>query len=232
VNEGTLRILMIGNSYTFFNDMPQMLGALLSEAGRQSEVAMSALGGWTLENHVESQATRSLIALKSWDYVVLQEQSVIPSMPDEREQRMLPAARALAAEIRRAGAQPVLFMTWGRRDGLPEKGHPDFEAMQAQLVTGYRDAADAIDARVAPVGLAWQWALASQPGDISLTLWDDDGSHPAPAGSYLAACVFVALFCETSPEGLAYDAGLPAPTARFLRRVAADTTLPASPAEA
>jgi hypothetical protein len=36
----------------------------------------------------------------------------------------------------------------------------------------------------------------------SLSLYHEDGSHPAPAGSYLAACVFYAVLLDKSPIGL------------------------------
>jgi hypothetical protein len=52
--------------------------------------------------------------------------------------------------------------------------------------------------RVAPVSAAWHRVLGEAPG---ITLYEEDGSHAAPAGSYLAACVFFGLFTGRSPEG-------------------------------
>lgn len=67
------------------------------------------------------------------------------------------------AELERSGgyeADTILFMTWGRRDGLLDAGHRDFEAMQVQLHSGSMGIADELDAMVAPVGIAWQNAIA------------------------------------------------------------------------
>jgi len=68
------------------------------------------------------------------------------------------------------------------------------------------------------VGLAWQRAVGQRPG---IALWDSDGSHPAPAGSYLAACVFYATLFGESPAGLNYHADLSPDEAQFLQAVAA-----------
>ena len=135
---------------------------------------------------------------------------------------MYPAARALDQLIRESGSRTILFMTWGYRDGLPDKGFPDFVSMQAELNAGYIGIADELNAIVAPVGVAWQNGLATEN---QLDLWDPDGGHPSETGSYLAACVFYATIYRESPEGLSYQASLPDTTARFLQAVTAETVL-------
>ena len=149
-----LRVLFIGSSYTFYNDLPEMFAELMRSGGYEAKVDMFPVGGWTLSDHATSARTLGRMETQDWDYVILQEQSVIPSIQDERDQRMYPAVHALDEKIRQTGADTVLFMTWGRRDGLPTKGYPDFESMQAQLYAGYMGIADELDAIVAPVGIA------------------------------------------------------------------------------
>ena len=163
-----------------------------------------------------------MIQQESWDYVVLQEQSVRPSVAQEREQHMYPAVRVLDSKIVENGADTILFMTWGRRDGLTEAGHRDFDAMQIQLGVGYMGIATELKATVAPVGLAWQNGIAQDP---QLELWQGDGSHPSELGSYLAACVFYATIFRQSPEEVEYLAGLRAATGQFLQTVAEETVL-------
>jgi hypothetical protein len=213
-----LQALFIGNSYVFFNNLPQMFARLAESAGNSVHAEMVATGGWTLEQHAASEETMDKIASRRWDYVILQEQSVLPSILTEREKLTYPAARALDKAITDQGARTVLMMTWGRRDGLPEAGFADFAAMQEQLAAGYNAIGTELGAIVAPVGLAWQRAVGQRPG---IALWDSDGSHPAPAGSYLAACVFYAALLGESPEGLDYHADLSPDEAHFLQAVAA-----------
>ncbi len=94
--------------------------------------------------------------------------------------------------------------------------------MQTELATGYTAIADELDAELAPVGLAWQAALALDP---RIDLWEADGVHPTRTGSYLTVCVFYAVIFEENPQGLAYYGGLTKEQAQFLQRVAAATVL-------
>jgi len=217
-----MRVLFIGNSYTYYNAMPQTFADLMRAGGHGVAVGMVAVGGATLARHLAERRALDAVDRGGWDYVVLQEQSVLPSLASQREAEMYPAVRQFDEHIRRAGAHTVLFLTWGRRDGLPERGFPTMAAMQAQLDAGYGQIAREIGATIAPVGTAWQKALARDP---ALKLWAHDGSHPSAEGSYLAACVFYATLSHQSPEGLPCRAGLSDAHARLLQRIAAETVL-------
>ena len=215
-------ILFIGNSYTYRHQLPTMFAQLAASGGHQVAVDFSAQAGWTLADHVKSSDTSTKIAGTTWDYVILQEQSVIPALSDFRQDTMFPAARQLDNKIQATGAKTILYMTWGRRDGLEDAGLDDFNHMQSGLRVGYMTLANEIDAIVAPVGIAWQNALTQEP---ELNLWGADGSHPSQRGAYLAACVFYAVVFQESPVGLSYQADLSTSQAEFLQTVAADTVL-------
>ena len=83
---------------------------------------MSAQGGWTLAQHNESPETLRLLNSTKWNFVVLQEQSQIPSVEAARTQGMYPAARDLVQKVNAIGAAPVFFITWAHRNGWPENG--------------------------------------------------------------------------------------------------------------
>ena len=199
----SLRVLFIGNSYTYVNDLPVQIQRLAASSENALPLVVNTVapGGSTLERSWEQGRARRLIQLGGWSHVVLQEQSTRPM--DDRE-TFLAYARLFDAEIKRVGAQTVFYMTWARQH-LPET--------QAALTEAYRAAAEELDAVVAPVGLAWERVIQQ---DASLALHHEDRSHPLPTGSYLAACVFFATLYGESPEGL---------TAQPL------TTLLAAPAE-
>ncbi len=219
---GSPRVLFLGNSYTYFNKMPQMFAHLARSGGDTVDVGMSAPGGWTLREHQKAGRTRKKLDEKKWDFVVLQEQSVIPSVPGTREKEMYPAARVLDGMIRAKGARTIFFMTWGRRGGFLRYRHRSFGDMQRALYEGYTTIARELRARVAPVGPAWKRAMEKQPG---LDLWGKDGSHPNKSGSYLAACVFYAVIYKKSPVGLSFHADLSPEAAAFLQQTAAETVL-------
>ncbi|GEM_PF-6981219 len=219
-----MRVLFVGNSYVYFNDLPGLLTQLAAAGGAIVETESVAVGGMTLLGHLRHGEAVARIREGGWNAVVLQEQS---TRPIDAPAVMHAAARQLADEAASVGAGVVLFLTWAQR-GWPEQ--------QAALDAAYYGAAGALGARVAPVGPAWQRALTdrSEPA-----LHRDDGSHPAPPGTYLAACVLYAVLTGRSPVGLgvrsvlAGDGHLTAPVdllgddVAFLQQVAWDTVVSA-----
>ena len=216
------RVLFIGNSYTTVNDLPGVFAGLARSGGHRVETKSAAVDGWTLANHADSPATATALTASSWDIVVLQEQSQIPAIEDFRQTQMYPAARRLISSIRDRGARPLLYLTWGRRDGWPETGMPTYASMQSAIDDGYLAIAADQRVAIAPVGDAWATMVTRTP---RMELWQDDGSHPSEAGTYLAACVFYATIFRESPKGLAYHGSLTAEVAAMIQSVAAETVL-------
>src|ERR1043165_3959882 len=169
------RILFIGNSYTFVNDLPNTFAKLARTGGHKVAVGMSAQGGWTFTDHVGSTETLNLLNSTKWDFVVLQEQSQIPSVQQVRDQEMYPSAHELVHKIQAVRATPIFFVTWAHRDGMPENGMNNFESMQIQINRGYMGIAQELNVPVAPVGSAWLTAMKEHP---ELELWQAAGSHP------------------------------------------------------
>jgi hypothetical protein len=220
--ETCTRVLFIGNSYTYVNDLPGTFAKLARSGGYQVETGMEASGGWTLSDQVASAETLNTLTGLAWDYVVLQEQSQIPSVEQSRTTSMYPAARSLVESIEQVGATPIFFLTWAHRDGYPENGMFTYEDMQTQISQGYLGIADELSVGVAPVGEVWWVAISLDP---TLALWQEDGSHPSEQGTYLAACVFYAVIFRQNPEGLTYYGSLSEDTAGFLQSMAAQTVL-------
>jgi len=215
--DADVNILMIGNSFT--GPIPPLLSGLLTSSGRNARVAMIAPGGWTLQQHAASRGTLDKIGSQRWTHVVLQEQSQIPALP-ERNTMMLPAVRALSAEIRRQHAAVILYQTWGKRTGDRENVKEDsFTAMQARLRAGYRAASDETGASIAAAGDAWELVLSRSTG---FSLWAPDGSHPSHHGAYIAACALFAAITQQSPVGLTFTAGLPSADVRLLQQAVAE----------
>jgi hypothetical protein len=214
--------LFLGDSYTSVNNLPQMLIQLAARGHHAVFADMVTPGGWSLAQHANSQVTLDKIKAGPWDFVILQDQSYLPALEDQRVKEMFPAVRYLGYFIRQAQARPLLYLTWGRQRGLPEQGFADFDSMQAQLTLAYTQIAQEMRIEVAPVGEAWKAALGLDP---SVALWQENGSHPTVAGTYLAACVFYAALYQTSPEGLDFTAGLSKGQAQALQTAAARTVL-------
>jgi hypothetical protein len=186
-----LRVLFVGNSYSF--GVPEEFARQARAKGRRVRTGRSAEGGWTLAKHAVHEATLRKIRSGRWDVVVLQEQSLLPSRALEQRQReMLPAVRELAGEARRHGAVPVLYQTWGRRDGDEAMPGDDFHAMTRRLREGYLEASrEAGGAVVVPAGDFWEWEINQGRGSL---LFQEDGSHPSRQGDEVTARAFLQTF--------------------------------------
>lgn len=184
-----LRVLFVGNSYIFVNDLPAMIQAMAAAAGqsRRLEYTLNAPGGCTLQRHWESTGVRKQIAAGTWDVVVLQEQSQMPFVRAEVFQKF---AALLAKEAAAAGAKPLFYQTWARKDA-PQT--------QEALTREYAAAARSSGGAMAPVGEAFAACRRQHPG---IGLYHSDGSHPSVAGTYLAACIFYRVLYNADPRGL------------------------------
>ena len=185
-----LRILFIGNSHTYMNDMPEMVAKRFREDGYDCEVTMIAHGGWYLKQHVVEPDVRFNILYGHYDYVVLQEHS----HPFGPEEDFFQAASALNEWIREAGSIPVIYMTWARKEEKSE---------QERMTRVHREVAESIDALLAPVGEYWWDYMRSWP---EVNIYKRDGSHASSHGSDFAAkyiwdAIYRDLYSKNRKEG-------------------------------
>lgn len=192
-----LRVLFIGNSYTYFHNAPELFAALARAAqpDREVQTQMVAVGGETLLSLWETSPARAAVRAGKWDYVVLQDQSRLgDGLWNGRfvinAPRLLRWGTGLFdADIRRAGARTVLIQTWARRDQGQD---------QPALDHAFDSVAREFGALLAPAGTAWQRARKDHP---TIDLYAADGSHPTPAGSYLLACVLLYTLVPDAGSG-------------------------------
>ena len=182
------RILFIGNSYTSRNNLPRLVADLAAAADppQQVDFALVFAGGASLRRHWNAGRAQQLLLSKTWDYVVLQEQSTLPLKNHERYHDNV---RLFAELIAERGANILLYLTWSRQ-AAPQT--------QDAITRAVYDIAHEINAGVVPVGPAWQKALDQIPG---LQLYTRDGSHPTPEGSFIAACMFHMMLFDAEPRG-------------------------------
>lgn len=223
-------ILFLGNSMTFYNNLPSVFIELSVSGGFTPEVYELTEGNYRLELFADQtdelgEVVYEQLGNYAWDFVILQEQSGIAATM--AKEGMFPPARTLDKMIKGAGAQTVFFMTWAGKDGysfdmLGKTFSGTREEMQTRMAQNYMAIADELNARLAPAGIAFMRCYAQHP---EIELWDEDLSHPSQAGTYLAACVFYATLYEQSPEGLDYLGELDQQTAQILQQIAAKTVL-------
>jgi len=208
-----VRVLFIGNSYTYVNNLPQLFHDVALSFGDTIIFDSSTPGGYTLEQHSTYAPTLNKITSQQWDYVILQEQSQRPSFsPSQVATEVLPYAMVLDSLIHDNNpcTETVFYMTWGRKNGDASNCpfYPPvctYEGMQARLRESYLLMGQQNGATVSPVGAAWKAVRDLNP---SFDLYDPDESHPSIFGSYLAACTFYAAMFHKSPLGCSFISSL------------------------
>jgi len=226
LGQDSAKVLFIGNSYTYFNNLPGMLTDLSTSLGDYVQPTSQVAGGATFQAHATNPATYTAINSADWDFVVLQAQSQEPSFPDSQvNSETLPFAEQMADSIRNNSicSNILMFMTWGRENGDPQwVPISTFDGMNSRLRNAYIRMADSIDASISPVGVAWKYVRDNYP---SIQLYSPDGSHPSLEGSYLAACTFYASLFRKSPVGASFTSSLAPATAANLQLSAATAVM-------
>ena len=169
------KVLFIGNSHTYFNDLPGIFKKLCRDKGKEVHVAMLCKGGMGLDWHMKEPQTRFNILYGQYDYVVLQHTA--HSMGDFDLMRA--GAEALVKWAKEAGSTPVFYQT------LAKKGDESFQPFMSGV---YDLLGRELNCPVAPVGNAWQKHRLSHPEE---ELYFTDGEHASPLGSPLAARVIM-----------------------------------------
>jgi len=187
----TVRVLFVGNSYTYFWNLPQTVQAMGQASGNTFVLArQSTAGGVTWKQHWEGDKqlnSRELIENGSWDYVVLQNHSTStidnPDQFDSYGEKFIRLIRAQQAE-------PLLYMTWAREYN---------PLMQSTIAGEYKKLGEQHAVKIVPVGEIWAEVRNLRP---DLKLYDPDGSHPSIAGTYLTAAAFFSFFTGESATAL------------------------------
>ncbi|MDO4475248.1 MAG: Ig-like domain-containing protein [Lachnospiraceae bacterium] len=221
------RILMIGNSHTFYNNLPQMLQAMCKNQGINATVDSVASGGHTLTRYMfpaEDNAGDQLLHQKvmkklteeTWDYVIIQDAIDEPVLRAAKMEQAVAKIKSLVNPDGKSGTQLVLYMPWALNvDSSYERNQIAMAKTHYALATKYA-------AALAPSGLALAREKILYP---QYNLYSADRRHMSLQGSYLSACTIFATLFGRNPEKLTYYAGLNVSAAKIFQSIAADVTV-------
>ena len=213
IGQTTKSVLFLGNSYTAVNNLPQTVANIATSTGDNLIFDSNTPGGYTFQGHSTNATSLSKIALGTWDFVVLQEQSQMPSFPiGQVQSSVFPYARTLDSLINAANpcTETMFYMTWGRKNGDASNCSVwppvcTYEGMDSLLYMRYMMMTDSNHAVVSPVGKVWRALRNNYP---LLDLYQSDGSHPSLAGTYAAACCFYTCIFRKDPTFITYNGSL------------------------
>mmetsp|Transcript_28400 Transcript_28400/g.88058 ORF Transcript_28400/g.88058 Transcript_28400/m.88058 type:complete len:242 (+) Transcript_28400:545-1270(+) len=199
-----LHVSFLGNSFTYFNDLPSCVVSACRAAGVGATAAEHTVGGEALSGHLENERARALLAAPA-DALVVQDNSVNPGRASE--ERFEESLRALDDIAERAAhvEHVVVYGSWGHRDGsvyeATRDAYPDFPTMQRRTEEGCEAYVNRLAARrprgrvsLAPVGDAFRRVYESEAAPLEESslfyrLYAPDAFHPSKYGTFLAACV-------------------------------------------
>lgn len=206
-------VLFIGNSMTYFHDMPTAIfEKMAASAGFNVTVHSITAGGRFLREYLElddepARAAKAALAADkagAYDFVVLQE-----GMPDlfTKTETFYEAVRMLTGKIRALGAKPVLYARMGNKRGNPELSDPacTYENVYNTIVDAHQRISEELDV---PVAWAVRAVYELNEREIPFDLYAPDRSHPSYAGSYIAALSVLSVLFGIDPTTVAYDGEL------------------------
>ncbi|MBR3964780.1 MAG: hypothetical protein IKJ80_05190 [Clostridia bacterium] len=207
--ETELRILFIGNSFTFYNDMPtKYFRNLCGAAGYKVKVEAITNGGHFLSEFADTSdeyGAKVDKALKNnkYDIVILQEQS---GCPIANRSRFFGGVRDLAKKVKDNGAELYLYETWGYKKGyskLSSHGGTT-KIMEMKLRAAYTAIAEEVGAQVILAGVA----MLDIHTQGKIEVYRDDLFHPSAKGSALVAYTIFAKIFMHDPRTVKYTCGM------------------------
>lgn len=177
-----MKVLFIGNSHTYFNDMPHLFSDMCRKTGEaETDVTMIAYSGRTLAWHEKEYfSVRFNLLYGNYDYCVIQ-QAAHPFPPEEET---IPHAERLIKLCKSVGTAPVLYMTWAEKE-KPEN--------QRNMIDTYTKLANETGTLLAPIGRIWAKIRERYP---DIELYYRDGQHASVYGDYLIAATFFAVIVK------------------------------------
>ena len=219
-------ILFIGNSYTFYNDMPGIVQKLGQANNLSVFVDTVVQGGKNLKYHSEQAKTYEKIKSRDWDYIVIQGHSSEFAQPESViKTNSIPYLTQIIDSINVLSpcSNKLFYMTWGYKNGN-SKWAPinTYGTMQDLITKEYTKLGKDFHIGISPVGDAWQKVRSQYK---NLNLYDPDLHHPSLEGSYLSACTFYSVIFKTSPFNNSAEIELPKEDRNILEGMAYSTLM-------
>lgn len=208
-----LRVLFVGNSHTYTNDLPRAVAALAAQRGVEIDATTHAEPGYSLGDHLDGPRLRRMLQ-RDWDWVVLQQGT--SSLPESRLDLVAStrtiadllhgsAGSALTAASATAGQDAPATRPRAPRIALisiwPQRRHRD-ASLAAEA--SYRAAAEAVQGCVFPAATAWRLA---QQASGAPRLYQPDQLHATRAGTVLMALTLLPGLIGEARSGLRARAG-------------------------
>lgn len=222
-----ISILFVGDSLTYYNDMPIIFENIAKSAQKNVYVDSITKGGYSIlkmQKDIEFwSAVEEKIHSKSWDIIVYQpgrNYTVMSEFFPDAPQDEFKAAQRMVEIIRNVGAVPVQYSSFGVNKGsvtrngckkvMTRREHTD-------LITEYNTGvADKFGVTAVYSGKVLNLAAEKYP---EINLYHTDKIHPSYAGSYIVASCFYTVIFGEAPVKSDFSGELDTATAEKLKKI-------------
>jgi len=200
-DDEAIKVLFIGNSFTYMNDMAGLFEKMATNSGKEVIVESNTKGGASFKEHTGRKDMYRAINKRKWDYIILQGYSREMTYPKEYlDTATMPYIDQILDSIYQNNSctNVLFYMTWGYEVGYPSREEiKTFEMMADTIRNGYKFIGNHYKIPVVPVGMVWKELRKRKDYDFYIS----DQFHPNINGSYLVASTFFsAIFNEQNED--------------------------------
>jgi hypothetical protein len=191
LKKDTLKALFVGNSFTYFYNLPQVLEAMSKSSKKfYIKTRHSLVGGSTLSQHLNQEKgtkTIDILNKESFDYVILNHHSLATI---DGAKSFLETSKQIVELVKAKNAIPVFMQTWAY------KSKP---LMINPIADAYQNMGKQLDVDIVPCGLLSSQVRKLRP---EINLFDDDDKHPSKNATYLNALAFFKYFTNEKTKNI------------------------------
>lgn len=202
----TRKFLFIGNSFTYYNDLPSLMVTLGEECGLTLSATMFAVGSQELvqsaniNNALGAQIRAEIEAHHDYTDIVFQEQSTLPLDAATLFKQGARALRELITPLE-PEASFHFYATWGY-EALAAAHSVSIPECEQSLRSSIETTAQSLGMDVAEVGKAFSYVYANHS---TINLYNtSDKKHPSFAGTYLSALVQLGTYTHADLTKITY----------------------------
>ena len=226
ISTNATRILLVGNSQIYVNDMPATFWKLAQVMGDEAGIYILAKGASHLKDFTNvknelGSVFESVLKEEEWDYVILQENTRYTSS-NNIQKDSIPYVKTLDEKIKQNGAKTGFFVTWAPIHGMVSGGSITIQELQKIISNNYYKMAQEVNGIVFPIGDIFVKCSEKYP---EIELWESDQSHSSKEGAYLTACVLYVSIFGKNIENCEYIGDLDSTVAKKIRKLVVDELL-------